>query len=216
MTDCTIRICSLRAADGGARLVMNIEISTPTGTEKQVLSPLVSRLKALPVVGFITEETLSFYRDEDLFADALTRAYRYLSGAGCSLAAMQRKLRAAGVAGEQAKQVVEHLIATSMLDERKSALREAEKSVAKLWGDRRILAALRAKGYGAQALAAVTSYLRAQDGAARCARLIEMRRMVLPADEPSAARFAAALVRYGYTGREIKAAMRLLRSEQMP
>ena len=213
MTDRTVRICSMRAVENGARLVINLEISTASGVEKQVLCPLTSRLDAVPRVGIITEEELSFYREESLFADALAMGYRYLGAADRSPAALLQKLVAAGVTRERAKQVLIQLMHDGVLDEEKNALREAERCEAKLWGDRRILAALRAKGYSASALTAALAYLRERDPVSRCARLIKKRRMALPQEEDAAARFAAALVRYGYTGSEMKAAVRLLTKE---
>ncbi len=216
MTDRAVRLCSLRAADGGARLVMNIEITDATGVEKLVLSPLVARLGTLPLVGELTEDALALYREESLFADALSRGYRYLGAADCSPASLRRKLQAAGVSGGLAIQVVEHLMETGLLVERDSALREADRCLAKLWGDRRIMAVLRAKGYGDRTLATVASYLREQESVVRCASLIHKRRMPLPQDEQERARFVASLIRYGYTGREIKAAVQLLKSETRP
>lgn len=210
MTEQSIRICSLRAADGGARLVMNIEITAETGVEKKVLSPLVARLDALPGVGPISEGELALYLAETTFADALARAYRYLGAADQSPVAMRKKLQAAGVPTGVAGEVLAYLTETGLLDEERGALREAEKCAAKLWGNRRVLAAIRAKGYGGAALAAVAAYLGEQDATARCVRLIEKRRMALPAEEAQAARFAATLMRYGYTGSEIKAAVRRL------
>lgn len=195
---------------------MHIEITDATGVEKLMLSPLVARLGTLPAVGELTEDTLALYREEALFADALARAHRYLGAADCSPLLLRRKLQAAGVSAALAARVAEHLMKTGLLVEQESVLREADKCLAKLWGDRRVLAALRAKGYGAQALAAAASHLRKQESAVRCAKLIKKRRMLLPQDERSAARFAASLVRYGYTGSEIKAAVRLLQSETPP
>lgn len=212
MSERAIRLCSLRAADSGARLIMNIEITADTGVEKIMLSPMVSRLEGTPVPGPLTEQEFSFYQEESAFADALARGYRYLSAADLSPATVQKRLLAAGISQMTARHVVEQLISTGMLDEPKSARREAERDLAKLWGDRRIFAALRAKGYSKAALAEVVGFLSEQDSAARCAALIEKRRMALPRDERGAARFVASLTRYGYTGSEIRAALALLRA----
>ena len=211
MSNSTIRLCSLRAADGGARLVMNIEITTETGVEKLVLSPLVSRLDGLPQIGELTEAQLALYREESVFADALAKGYRYLSAADRSPAAMVQRLRAAGISPVQAGQVVEQMIHTGMIDERESVLREAERCLAKLWGDRRIFAALRAKGYSDAALAAAVGLLRERDAATRCVALIRKRRMPLPRDEREGTRFVQSLMRYGYTGAEIRAALALIK-----
>lgn len=211
MNNRTIRLCSLRAADGGARLVLHIEITTDTGVERLTLSPLVSGLDSLPTVGELTEEALDFLREESDFANALVKGYRYLGASDRSPSALVKRLRAAGVSQVLAGRVVEQLLLSGMLNESEGAVREAERALAKLWGDRRICAALREKGYSAQAIAAAVAFLQEQDSVARCVRLIKKRRMALPQNEQEAARFAAALVRYGYTGSEMKAAMTFFR-----
>lgn len=213
MIEKSIRITALRAAQGGARLVLHIEITTETGVEKRVLSPLVARLDTLPAVGTVSEELFALYLAETELADALERAYRYLGAADQSPAAMRKKLRAAGVSASITREVLAYLTERGLLPEEGAALREAEKCVAKLWGNRRVLAAIRAKGYGGAALAAVASYLEEQDAVLRCVRLIEKRRIPLPDSKEALSRFAALLTRYGYTGSEIKAALRCLSAE---
>ena len=197
----------MRATDGGARLAIRVETYTDTGVETKVLSPMVARLDALPRVGEIDGETLGFLEAESLFAEALVKGYRYLGGANHSPALLRKKLIASGISPALATEVVTELTHNGVLDEVESATNEAEKCLAKLWGDRRILAALRAKGYGAKALSAVAARLAEENAVLRLARLIEKRRMPLPKDEREAAKFAASLVRYGYTGGQIKAAV---------
>ena len=92
------------------------------------------------------------------------------------------------------------------LDESKGALCEAERGLCKLWGDRRILAELYAKGYGDQAISAVKERLHCENGAKRCAKLIARRRITLSSDKAAAQRTIASLLRYGYSHDEIKRA----------
>jgi len=93
------------------------------------------------------------------------------------------------------------------LNEAESALAVAQSGLAKLWGDKRILQDLASKGFHDAALEAVKDMLKGQNAAKRCAKLIKKRRMVLPQEDGEIARFAAKLMRYGYTAREMKMAL---------
>ena len=91
--------------------------------------------------------------------------------------------------------------------EEEGAVREAERGLAKLWGDRRILADLTAKGYNGGALQYAKARLQAEDSVERCVLLLRKRRVKTPANEVEARKLFAALVRYGYTPAEIKKAL---------
>ena len=69
--------------------------------------------------------------------------------------------------------------------------------MAKLWGDRRILLELRAKGYPEEALDAVRERLRKEDELARCRTLVRCR--IGKVEQPAEIRHAVGfLARYGY------------------
>ena len=87
-------------------------------------------------------------------------------------------------------------------------MREAERGVAKLWGDRRILQELHAKGYAAEHTDAVLAYLRGEDSIARCRTLLRRRVGEWPEEEKERRRVLSMLSRYGYTPDEIAAALR--------
>ena len=128
---------------------------------------------------------------------------------GCSAKHLVQKLRARGFDGDTASEAVTELAKKGYLKEEEGALREVEKGLAKLWGDRRILADLQAKGYTGGALKYAAARLRAEDGAVRCAMLMRKRRMQPLTDETRLRRILSSLVRYGYTQDEIKRAMRM-------
>ncbi len=139
-----------------------------------------------------------------MLAAALATGLRSLAaGTGSRLQLMQ-KLCQKGVARDVAEEAVAALCEKGYLNERESALAAAESDLRKLWGDRRILADLRAKGYGEEALLAVREFLGTKDGAARCVYLLQKRRL----DTGNPDKLIAALLRYGYARTEIREALR--------
>ena len=209
MNDLSYRICRLRAADGGARVLLEIEAHAAEEATRETLCLLAARLSKMPVVGAISPETVCEMRREHQICAAIDTGLRMLGSNGCSVKHLVCKLRARGVEEAVAREAVEVLCEKGYLREEDGALREAERGLAKLWGDRRILADLSAKGYQGSALKYAAARLRAEDGAARCALLMRKRRMGVPADEAEARRLFASLTRYGYTSGEIRAAMDL-------
>ena len=79
------------------------------------------------------------------------------------------------------------------------AIDEAERCLKKLWGARRILAQLSAKGYSDAALAEVRDFLSDVDFAPSLRTLIEKKYPnALSADRHEREKAVAALIRYGY------------------
>ena len=206
------RICGMRAAEGGARLLVEIEQKKGDALTRETISLLTARLGELPTVGEISEEELLHLRREAQICDAIGAGLRSLGANGCSARHLAQKLRARGFDADAAGEAVAEISEKGYLKEEEGALREAEKGLAKLWGDRRILADLQAKGYTGGALKYAAARLRAEDGAARCAMLMRKRRMGAPTDEAELRRMLSSLIRYGYSQDEIKRAMRLRHS----
>ena len=197
-------IISMRAADGGARLVLTLENTHAGEKSRETLCVLTSRMHSVPQKGMIDGETAAFLHREHALSAALATGMRSLSVGGGSRLQLRQKLCHKGVAREVAEDAVEELSRKGYLDEQKSALCAAENGLRKLWGDRRILADLRAKGYGDGALLAVQDRLREEDGVARLVRLLQKRRF----DIENSDKLIAALMRYGYTRTEIRTAFK--------
>ena len=196
-------ILSVRAADGGARLILQTESEVGGEVCRESLTVLSSRMKNVPQKGSCDEDALLFLRREHALCAALATGLRSLAAGGCSCVQLRQKLCQKGVARDVAEDTVQVLCEKGYLNERESALAAAECDLRKLWGDRRIMADLRAKGYGDESLLAVSELLESKDGAARCARLLEKRRF----DTESTDKLVAALMRYGYTRAEIRTAL---------
>lgn len=199
-------LCRVSAADGGAHLILTVECTEAGVTQREKLSVLTSRLPAMPKTGSLTPETLSFYREEAAVAAAITAGMRILGAGGSSGRALRQKLRQRGASAAAAAAATEALADLGYLREEEGAVREAERGMAKLWGNRRILMDLRAKGYEKEAEAAAMARLSCEDEVARCATLITRRRM-FPGSGDALSKTVAALMRYGYAMPEIKKAL---------
>ena len=200
------KILHMRAADGGARVFLVVESCVAGEIQKQTLCVFSAHFDRLPAVGVIDGEMLARLRHEHALCAALDTGLRSLSSGGGSRVQLTQKLRARGVDKTVAGEAADELSARGYLQERENALAAAARDLRKLWGDRRILADLRAKGYGDEALGAVREHLAEQDGVARCVALLQKRR-IRTVDAACADKLISSLMRYGYTQREIREAL---------
>ena len=197
----------MRATDGGAHVCLALEWDDAGEMRREVLALCTARLSCVPCVGEIDAETLAYYRREDEIAKALAMGLRVLGASDGSAMQLKRKLRAKGVRAEVASEVIAELAKRNLFCESESAVRAAERNMEKLWGNRRILLDLQAKGYSGEALSAARERIGAEDSVARCRRLLQKRRItVMPEDKREADKIVAALARYGYSGNETRQA----------
>ena len=205
--DTKAKVLRVRATDGGARLCLTIEHTDGERTERETLALYTSRLSHTPRVGEIDGELLAYYRREEMLARALDLGLRSLGSADGSKEQLVRKLRAKRVSSDVAREAVCEISARGLLCEEDAAVRAAERGMAKLWGNKRILADLCAKGYGADALDAAKERLAMEDAVARCRNLLRKRGIhEPPRDVHDAQKLIASLLRYGYSTGEIRAA----------
>ena len=198
----------MRAADGGARLLLCVRTESEGGVRDEVLSVFTARVAKMPKIGALNGEEYAYLAQESEITKAIDMGLRLLGFSGASRVQLIEKMRQRGVKRDIAEAAVEEICARGYLSEAQGAENEVKKGLQKLWGDRRILANMRAKGYGAEALSVAEGLLKSENAAKRCAKLIKRRRMVLPREDQEIARFVAALVRYGYAVAEIKEALR--------
>lgn len=202
-----ITLCAVRATDGGARLLLDITHGEGEEIRRETLCIFAARQERLPVCGTVSPDTYAEFVYEAGVCEAVTLGLRLLAYSGVSRARLIEKMRVRGVSASAASVAADLLASEGYLDETKSALAVAGNNLAKLWGDKRILQDLVSKGFRGASLEAVKEMLKGENAAARCAKLIKKRHMALPQEESEIARFAATLMRYGYTVREIKMAL---------
>lgn len=205
-TEAEITLCSLRAVDDGARVLLTLRLGEGERERTENLAIFTTRITKLPAKGRLTVAEYRVLSHAASVSAAIELGLRLLSFSGASKRMLMQKMLRRGVSPSVAEEAVDELLARGSLKEDEGALREAEKGLLKLWGNRRILADVRAKGYDANALALVKERLLTENAVKRCEKLIARRHMALPHDAASAARFAAALSRYGYSVAEIKKA----------
>lgn len=202
-----IRLVALRAADGGARLILRLECTGEDGTEREDLIVFSSRLDRVPPLGAVSPETYEYFCREADLCEAVGIGMRSLGAGAESRAKLLQKLRVRGVAPDIAREAAEELARRGFLDEIGGAVREAERGINKYWGDRRILADLKAKGYPTAACRAAQKRLAGEDSVARLLALLRRRHIPRPRDERETAKLFASLCRYGYSTEEIRRAM---------
>lgn len=200
-----IVLSHLRAADGGARLILGVERTCAGETVQENLTVFSARFSRAIVPGEITEEEYRHYREEADFCEAVGIGMRSLGAGTESRARLLQKLKVRGVAPDVAREAAEELARRGFLDEIAGAVREAERGLSKYWGDRRILADLRAKGYPEVAREAAKKRLAGEDPEARLRALLQRRHIRAPQDEKEAAKLFASLIRYGYEPAQIRA-----------
>lgn len=191
---------SIRQIEGEALVVLTLEINEngKVSTERLTLPIdycIENRIKKGPV----DENTLEGLYSEAKLCHAVRRGEAILAYSANSKAALVKKLRRRGIDGENAKNAAEILDERGFINDRENALGEAERCLKKLWGARRILAQLSAKGYSDAALEEVRDFLSDVDFAPSLRTLINKKYPnALSADRHEREKAVAALIRYGY------------------
>ena len=198
---------------GTDEITVSVEISNDEHIQKERLVISCAQCADLGLkYGEIRE------RDYDslLFASQIHTAVKQglsiLSYGICSENALIRKLISRGNSREIAEIATEELKQNGYIDQDEDAAREAERGAVKLWGKIRITASLREKGYSDDSIRYALTYLRASgvDYIENCATLIRRRWGEIPSDPAERKKMVAAVMRYGYTTDEIRAACRRL------
>ena len=145
---------------------------------------------------------------------AVIKGMNILGYGANSARTLKTKLILKGFSRDSAEKATEYLSSRGYLDEKKDALRLCESMLKKRYGRKRILSALRAKGYGDDALASAEEFLEAVDFSAICAELIKEKFGQLPKDRVEMQKAIAKLVALGYNVGEIKNAFRIAGGEQ--
>jgi SOS response regulatory protein OraA/RecX len=154
--------------------------------------------------------------DEVLYCARLHTAVKQglsiLSYGRCSELTLVKKLMARGNTREIAEMAAEELAKSGYINSYADAEREAERGAVKLWGRMRIIASLREKGYSDDAIKRALAYLQSSgvDYVENCAELIRRKYGEISKEPTERRKTVAAIMRYGYTTDEIRAACKIL------
>ena len=148
--------------------------------------------------GVITPDKLDEIERTATLSAAWQKGLNILAYGANSAQALTLKLRQRGFDGETAERAVELIRAQGYLHEDSDAAREAERSLSKGWGLRRIEQYLRQRGYDAESVAAALETLSDEDFDERCRRVARKYHPAPPEDAKQRQKIVAYLLRYGY------------------
>ena len=190
-------------------IAVSVEISDGEHTQRERL--IISSAQCAEL-GIIQGEIDRDIYDSILYSSKVHTAVRQglsiLSYGTCSERALVRKLISRGNTHEIAENALNELRESGYISEDSDAAREAERGAIKLWGRMRITAALREKGYSDASIKYALSHLRSSgvDFVENCAILISRKWGEIPSDQNERRKMIAAVMRYGYSTDEIRAA----------
>ena len=207
----TIVITSLRATPDGERIGVSLELCDAARAlrERQTLGIATELFGELGLSrGEISAEAYEALTQAAQLSEAMRRAIYMLGYGANSARSLEQKLRAKGIPAKIAARAVERLADKGYLREESDALRVAQRSLDKGWGLRRILEDLRHRGYGSDAVAAAREALQAEeDFCLHCARAARKKSPAPPSDVAQRRKLSDFLMRYGYSGDEIRYAL---------
>ena len=203
-----IFITAINTKDNGI-LRISVSVRGAAGSEEHrfLLLPRFADELSLSL-GEIDGELLSSIEH---FADvtrAVSSARASLDYAEGSLRALERKLIMKGFSKDTSREAVTVLADEGYINESEIAQSRARVFVRKHWGRMRIFAKLREEGFSDDCLDGMRKYLSEIDFEELCAEYIEKRYGEIPDDRRELEKMYVALSRYGYSGSEIRSAIK--------
>ena len=211
-----ISVSSITARSGD-ELSVCFELTEGDNSCKQSFVISLAAYTRLGIVkGECDRELYDAVERESTLNGAIKRGVYILSFGDCSAQMLISKLCAKGIDRNVAAAAVERICEEGLLDEDESAIREAERCVAKLWGEPRVRAKLAQRRYSREAVERAMYALedRGVDYNALCKAYIDKKYSVLPTERAQMQKLVAAVCRQGYTSSQVKAACSALRAER--
>ncbi len=199
---------SLASGDGGKAKV-RVLIENRSGSEEIEFILLGEFVEELSLeIGEISEDIIL---DIERYAE-VTKAYNSavasLAFADSSCKALARKLAQKGFDRDIAEDAVGIALSRGLVDENRMVESRIRIFLGKRWGRGRILAKLREEGFSDDCLDKVREYLSEIDFEELCAEYIEKKYGKISDDRRELEKMYAALQRYGYSGSEIRSAIK--------
>lgn len=211
----TITITRIISIDQGNFIELETELRNGANAERRGFKILPEQYSALrPQKGEITEYQFERIEEAHLVCMAYTRAANILSFGANTARTLKMKLRRRGFGDDIADTAVQMLVSKGYITEDEDIKRDIDRSLAKGWGSRRIIAYLHQKGYDDEALWGIESELSNIDFAEKCADIIERKYGELPEEPHEKKKMFDALVRYGYLIGEITSAVNIVKNRR--
>lgn len=148
------------------------------------------------------------------FCAALNKGAELLSYGANSRRALELKLRRYGYDSELCSRVGEELCRRGLIREASDASSIVRVCLRSGYGKSRIIAKLRQKGYGDEAVREALDGVDESVYTENCAALIKKKFGYIPSDADGRRKMAASLARYGYSFSQIKAAMLAVKDDE--
>lgn len=177
-------------------------------TQYPMLCKYVSELQLSR--GFADDELIERIKEYSEISCAYFKGCRLLGYSACSVNNLIFKLREKGFSAEASHVAVNMICDMGLIDENSFATREAELCLDKYWGERRIIARLRQKGFGSQAIESVRDFLLFYDFEARCLHIAKKKFGKKPLAREDFSKAYGSLARLGYNGSQINYALKVL------
>ncbi len=210
----TVTVVSLCARGVGEQIEVCVEIGQGEHIQRERLCISASDCADLRLKkGTLSLEQYDRLAEASACYMARQKAMQCLTYGRCSKRRMVQKLYTKGIERSVAVRTADRLESEGYLNGEEDALREAERDMAKGWGERRIVSDLRAKGYSEEQVKGAVCALRKSgaDGTACCAEQIRRRWGTLPEEPKERQRAIAALMRLGYSMAEIRRAAEMIK-----
>ena len=211
----SIKIKSIRHVENEPLVAVSVEIFDGERREcKRLVVPIDFCLENGISRGVSDENTYTALCDAAKLCEAVRRGEAILAFSQNSKSTLRSKLIRRGIEKDIAEKAVEMLSEKGFIDDRENAIAEAERSVKKLWGAKRVMSHLTQKGYRGAALENAKAYLEDVDFISNCCALINKKYPGALSDERSEKdRAVGGLIRYGYSFSQVRAAIRRLGGE---
>ena len=206
----TVSVLSI-SARGEREIAVTFEIRNGELAQKECFLLSASVFADLRLaVGECDRDTFDAVSDAAELYRATKKGLSLLGYGASSQKALYRKLVLKGFSKDIAQRATLELSESGYINENSDAVREAERGVSKLWGKKRIIAHLRSKGYPDEAIKEAVYSLEDSgiDFAQLCAERLERDIDSLPRDPKEMQKLVASLMRYGFSGGEIKKAIK--------
>ena len=207
-----INVTALVALNSGEETCVCVELTDGTHTEAQKLTLLTKQYADIRIKkGQIDRNKYEEIVRASRLASAYKKGLVFLGYGSHSKKTLYFKLKSRGFEDEITNEAIAMLSSEGYINEDSSCLREAEKSLQKLWGKKRIISHLYSKGFSESSVRDALDELGEIDYAENCKKLIlrDHKRGLLAAREDKAemSKLVASLTRMGYSFSEIKSAL---------
>ena len=206
------KIVKVSPSGSGERLLLSLV--SPDG-DKESIAISCDGYRALDLKkGELSDEKYKALSERSDKEEALLKGMRILGFGANSPRQLEEKLCRGGISRDVARETAKELVRRGYLNENEDAARLSEALFKKGYGRKRIIAALRAKGYSQAALDVADQAMSELDFERACIEVARKKIKNLTPDRASAQKAIAKLVGLGYNVSEAKSAVEaLLRKE---